>query len=134
MKFTIVILVLFFACEVATQSGQAVVPNGVWGGRGIEVTVKADRARIDYGCDSGTIDGPLRTDSRGKFSASGTHAFGSGGPSGPGDPAPKPRQAKYEGVRKGDKMELSVFLPELNRKVGPFNVERGRRPVLERCG
>ena len=110
------------------------MPAGVWGGKGIQLTVTENGAGIDYGCDSGTIDERLRTDSRGKFFARGTHAFGRGGPRHEGDPARKPRQARYEGVRTGDKLELKVLLPELNRNLGKFTLQLGQRPTLERCG
>jgi len=134
MKFAAVLLISLFACNVGTPSAQEPVPTGVWGGKGIQLTVTADGAGVDYGCDSGTIDERLQQDSHGKFSARGTHVFGSGGPRNPGDPAPKPRQARYEGVRKGGKLELTVLLPELNRNLGKFTLELGKHPTLERCG
>lgn len=134
MKFATIVVISLFASNLGTASAQGPVPTGVWGGKGIELTVTANGARIDYGCDSGTIDGRLHADSRGKFVARGTHAFGRGGPRNPGDPAPKPHQARYEGVRKGDKLELTVLLPELNRNLGKFTLHRGQRPTLERCG
>ena len=127
-------MILLFVCHLATINAQQPVRNGVWGGKGIQLTVTAKGAAIDYGCDSGTIDGRLRTDSNGKFYAHGTHVFGQGGPRGPGGAAPKPRQARYEGVRRGDKLELTVLLPELNRSVGKFNLQLGQRATLERCG
>ena len=134
MQLTTFVVMSFFACHVGTQTAQEPVPAGVWGGKGIQLTVTATGAAIDYGCDSGTIDEPLRSDPRGKFSAHGSHAFGRGGPRQPGDPAPKARQARYEGTRKGDSLQLTVTLPELNRKLGEFSVQLGQRPTLERCG
>lgn len=134
MKFATVILISLFACHVGTPRAQEPLPTGVWGGKGIQMTVTADGAAIDYGCDSGTIDGRLESDSHGKFSARGTHVFGRGGPRQPGQPGPKPREARYEGVRNGDKLELKVLLPELNRDLGKFTLKLGERPILERCG
>lgn len=135
MRFTTVLLFSFFlACNLDGPSAQEPIPAGLWGGKGIQLTVTATGAAIDYGCDSGTIDGKLRTDSQGKLSARGTHVFGQGGPRNPGDPAPKPREARYEGVRTGDKLELSVLLPELNRDLGKFTLQLSKRPTLERCG
>jgi hypothetical protein len=134
MKFATILLLSLFACNLETPSAQEPVPTGLWGGKGMQLTVTANGAEIDYGCDSGTIEGRLRTDSHGKFSVRGTHLFGSGGPRQPGQPAPKPREARYEGVRNGDKLELTVLLPELNRNLGKFTLQRGQRPTLERCG
>ena len=134
IKVILFLAMSLFACEVEKQTAQQSVPNGVWGGKGIQLTVTAKGVGIDYGCDSGTIDGPLRSDSRGRFSARGTHVFGRGGPRQPGDPAPKPREARYVGVLKGNTLELTVLLPDLNRKLGEFTVHLGHRPTLERCG
>jgi hypothetical protein len=134
MKFATVLLISLFSCNVGTPGAQEPVPTGVWGGKGIQLTVTANGAGIDYGCDSGTIEGRLQSDSRGKFVARGTHQFGRGGPRKPGEPAPKAREARYEGVRNGDKLELTVLLPELNRNLGKFTLQLGQRPTLERCG
>src|SRR5687767_12903312 len=134
MKFITILLISLYACNVGIQSAQERVPTGVWGGKGIQLTVTEDGAAIDYGCDSGTIEGRIQPDSRGKFVARGTHVFGSGGPRSSDGPAPKPREARYEGTRNGDKLELKVLLPELNRNLGKFSVQFGQTPRLERCG
>src|SRR5688572_19381216 len=134
MKFVAILLISLFACDPGTPSAQEPVPKGTWGGNGIELKVTANGAGVDYGCDSGTIEGKLEADSGGKFSARGTHVFGQGGPRNPGDPAPKPSEARYEGVRNGDKLELTVLLPELKRNLGKFTLQLGQRPTLERCG
>jgi hypothetical protein len=134
MKLATIIFISLFACSVATESAQDSVTGGVWGGKGIQLTLTDSGGTIDYGCDSGTIEGRLRTDSHGRFVARGTHVFGTGGPRSPGDAAPKSHAARYEGVRKGDRMELTVELPELKRTVGKFTLRRGQRPTLERCG
>jgi hypothetical protein len=134
MKIISVLVMSLFACQAGTQTAQEPIPTGVWGGVGIQLTVTARGAAVDYGCDSRSIDERLLADSRGKFSARGSHVFGRGGPRQPGDPAPKSRQARYEGMRKGDTLQLNVLLPDLNRKLGEFTLRMGQRPTLERCG
>jgi hypothetical protein len=134
MKIMSAIVISLFACQAGTQIAQEPVPTGVWGGVGIQLTVTVKGAAIDYGCDSGAIDEQLRADSRGKFSARGTHVFGRGGPRQPGDPHPKPHHARYEGIRNGDALQLKVLLPDLNRNLGEFTLRLGQRPTLERCG
>ena len=134
MKLAALILVWLFSCYVTPTSAQEQLRSGVWGGSGIELTVIEGEARIDYGCDSGTIDHPLRKDSRGKFFGRGTHVFGSGGPRSPGAPPPRSHRAQYEAVLDGNVLRLNVLLPELNRKLGEFILRLGERPRLERCG
>ena len=73
MRFTVVFAISIIACTLGTPSAQEPVRDGVWGGKGIQMTVTAEGAAIDYGCDSGTIEGRIQTDSKGKFHARGTH-------------------------------------------------------------
>ncbi|HKP69118.1 MAG TPA: hypothetical protein VJV05_07535 [Pyrinomonadaceae bacterium] len=135
MRLVTALMMSMLACQVGeTRMANEPVPTGVWGGKGIQLTVTEEGGLIDYGCDSGTIDQRLQTDSHGKFSAKGAHIFGRGGPRRPGDAASKPRDAQYEGVRKEDELEITVRLPELDRNVGTFTVRLGQSPTLERCG
>jgi hypothetical protein len=134
MKFAAVLFIALFQCNGGTPTLQDLVPTGTWGGKGIQLEVKEDGAKVDYGCDSGTIEGKVKTDARGNFVVHGTHVFGRGGPRNAGEPARKSHQARYEGVLNGDKMELKVRLPELDRDVGEFSLQHDRRPILERCG
>lgn len=137
MKTTIAAVVaacLSGSSGASLQDRLVPVPEGVWGGRGIQVTVRSAGGVIDYGCDSGTIEGRLAADDEGRFSATGTHAFGRGGPRKDGDPPRAPRSARYEGRLRDGEMRLRVHLPELGRTVGEFTLRLGERPVLERCG
>lgn len=127
---------LFFAlnAHLKTQSDAKAVPIGVWGGKGIRLTVTGAGATVSYDCDAGTIVEPLLTNRSGAFLARGTHTFGRGGPRGPGAPPPRRHNASYQGVLDGDMMRLTVSLPDLGRTLGEFTLELGRRAVLERCG
>ena len=129
-----VVLVAVIDASVGAQPARTPVPAGVWGGEGIQLTVTTDGAAVDYGCDSGIVSERLLSDPSGRFSALGTHAFGRGGPREPGDPPRKSHRARYDGRWNGDTLQLTVFLPDLDRKVGDFTVELGRRAALERCG
>ena len=125
-----------FACGAgtATQSASIHVPTGVWGGKGIQLTVTATGAILDYGCDTGTVGERLSSDPSGKFVAHGTHVFGVGGPRQMGDVAPKPHRARYEGTRKGEVIQLTVSLPALERKLGEFTLQLSRRAALNDAG
>lgn len=120
------------ACGGLTTPNQALSP-GLWGGVGIQMTVTATGAVIDYGCDVGTIEQPLIPDEFGKFSTAGSYSFGRGGPRQPNDPPLKAHSARYDGASDGRLLQLTVILPELSRKVGDFQLERGRPASLQRC-
>jgi len=127
---TISCLAFLAAGCIALTGPSGILSPGVWGGEGILLTVTATGATVDYGCDAGTIDEPLTP---GSFTASGTYAFGRGGPRHPDDPPLKAHAARYEGTTNGGTMQLAVTLPELSRRVGEFRLVRGRQPLLDRC-
>ena len=116
-----------------TVGGITRLSPGVWGGKGIRLTIGGGSATIQYDCDSGTIDEPLLSDRSGAFAVSGTHSFGRGGPRSATDVPVKPHAARYEGRRNGEKMQLKVLLPDLNRQLGPFELSAGETGVLELC-
>jgi len=109
------------------------VRQGVWGGDGIQMTVTATGASIDYGCDAGTVDEPLTFDLNERFSLQGTYAFGRGGPREAGDPPSKLHAARYEGTSDGRRLTLTVVLPDLARMAGEYRLEFGRQGSLDRC-
>jgi hypothetical protein len=113
---------------------QTPVPAGVWGGKGLQLTITATGASLDYGCDSGSITEPLLADASGKFAAHGLHVFGAGGPQQPGTPPRKQHKTRYEGVREGDMIRMTIVLVDLKRSVGSFTLVLGRAASLERCG
>ena len=119
---------------VGSAAEQSAVTTGNWGGDGIEITITASGARIQYDCAAGIVDEPIVVNRAGTFTARGTHAFGRGGPRNPGQPPPKRNPARYEGTLQGDVMQLKVSLPDLGRTVGEFTLKRGQRARLDRCG
>jgi hypothetical protein len=108
------------------------VQKGVWGGDHIRLDVTDDGALIEYDCAHGTIDGPLRVDAQGRFTANGTHVAERGGPVREGD-EPKPQPARYNGHLSGETMKLTVTLPASNQEVGTFTLVRGKQPRLTKC-
>src|SRR2546423_15128871 len=67
---------------VAQAKRGKTVPSGGWGGTHIQLTVTNGSASIEYDCATGTIDGPLKVESRGRFDWRGKHVGEHGGPVG----------------------------------------------------
>jgi hypothetical protein len=120
-------------CSGRVTGPSTVLAPGVWGGDGILMAVTAQGATIDYGCDTGTIDEPVVFDQSGRFSARGSYSFGRGGPIEPGEPPARVHPARYDGTASGKRVQLTVVLPELTRRVGDFTLELGGEPLLDRC-
>ena len=88
--------------------------------------------QLDYDCAAGTIDQPLLADSNGRFSASGTHTPGHGGPDRINH-VPTAFPARYSGNVKGDTMTLAVDVPALGTRIGPYMLRRDTEPTVMRC-
>lgn len=139
-KKTLGLIVL--ACFCMTAAGgplsfgrgavQRAVSAGKWGGEQIEMVVGRGGTRIEYDCGGGTIDGPLRPDRAGRFSAKGTLVVGHGGPARI-DEQPDSRPARYTGRVTGKTMTLTVTLAGTGESVGTFTLRHGRDGRLRRC-
>jgi hypothetical protein len=132
LQLLALLAVLSSACSKVSGPSDT-IPQGIWGGVGIQMIVTAAGASIDYGCDAGTVDQPLSVSLNERFSLQGTYSFGRGGPRQVGDPPSKPQPARYEGTSDGKQLTLSVFLPDLARSAGDYRLEFGRQGSLDRC-
>jgi hypothetical protein len=104
---------------------------GTWGGPHIRIEVTGNAATIEYDCAHGTIKGPLRVDSRGRFALNGTYVREHGGPVRPQDlQAGQP--ARYSGWTDGKKMTLTVW-SDTKETVGTFTLVRGEAGHVWKC-
>jgi hypothetical protein len=133
LKLVFLLLILqtaFLAIEGKPRKMQN-IPTGTWGGQHIKIDVQNGSATVEYDCAIGTIAGPLKLDSKGKFSLSGTHAT-EGGPTridGPG----KGQPARFTGWTDGKKMTLTVTLGDSKEPIGTFELEHGNPGRLRKC-
>lgn len=104
--------------------------DGSWGGRGIGLVIENGAWRLDYDCASGTI-AAIAVAADGRFTASGTHVPGQGGPERVGEVRPSFR-ATYSGVVRGGRMTLGAAVDN-GTALGPFTLVRGAEPLLLRC-
>ena len=104
--------------------------DGQWGGRGIGLLIESGAGRLDYDCASGTIEAIVAT-ADGRFTATGRHVPGQGGPERLGEPRPSYR-AFYSGAVRGGRMTLGAKVDN-GAQLGPFTLVRGAEPLLLRC-
>ena len=108
------------------------IANGQWGGPHIQMQVANGSATIEYDCANGTISGPLRVDSRGRFSLLGKHVREHGGPIRMGeDRSGVP--ARYTGWTDGKTLKLTVTLVNNKTKLGTFELTRGSAGRVFKC-
>jgi hypothetical protein len=109
-----------------------VIAPGPWGGSHVSMQVTSAGARLEYDCAEGAIEEPLRPNADGRFTATGSHTPGRGGPIRIGEVLPSFR-ARYDGQVEGERMSLLVTLTETGVELGSFQLQRGNAGVLLRC-
>ena len=129
---TVALAVSLAAGGCSITSPTPVVALGPWGGSHLSMDVTSTGARLEYDCADGVIEEPLRPDADGRFTATGVHTPGHGGPVRAGDVLPALR-ARYEGRIYGERMTLLVTLTETGVVLGSFELQRGSSGRLVRC-
>lgn len=86
---------------------------------------------LDYDCAAGTIEGPLRPNEDGRFSAVGTHTPRRGGPETEEQVLPSYR-VEYAGQVRGKLMSLHARVAN-GVVLGPFLLRNGTEPTIVRC-
>ena len=125
------VLILAVSIGACANIPTAAVPvTGQWGGPHIGLTLDASGGRIEYDCAAGTID-PIIPIAGGRFTATGTHTPGWGGPAIEGQVLPT-YAAQFSGTVRGDRMTLQGRV-ENGVALGPFSLRRGAEPGIFRC-
>ena len=118
-------------CGTCTNPTPVIAP-GPWGGSHVRMDVTSAGARLEYDCAEGVIEEPLRPDAEGRFTATGIHTPGHGGPIRVGEILPAFR-ARYDGRVDGEQMSLLVTLTETGAMLGTFELRHGSSGLLTRC-
>jgi hypothetical protein len=110
------------------------VPEGIWAGEQLVLTVTAVGATAEFECAAGVVTEPLRLDPRGRFDVPGIYANQPGGPVPTTGPSPPALSARYRGqLKDAHHLVLTVALTESGKTEGPFELELGGDQSLERC-
>lgn len=125
-------LLAMIAASCATPASSDRSLAGNWGGQHVGLVMGEANGRLDYDCAAGTIDGPMTADAAGRFAAPGTHTPGQGGPDRIGFTPPS-YPARFSGNARGDTMTLTIDVPDLNVRIGPYTLRRDAEPMLLRC-
>ena len=123
------------ASSVARPKRLKYIPDGTWGTQHMRIRVENGAATIDYDCAHGTISGPMKVDSRGRFSLVGKHVREHVGPTRPGqDENTGGRPARYTGWTDGRKMTLTVTMEDGSKEtVGKYELTLGQSGRVWKC-
>lgn len=129
----LVSLIMLIASSASSRPRKMYRLNpGSWGGPNIRIDLGKSSATIEYACASGTIDGPLSIDGKGRFAWRGTFNQEHGGPARIDEKANE-RPAVYSGWIKGDTMTLTVKLADTNEVLETFALKRGSTGRVFKC-
>jgi len=117
---------------IAQAKKPRTIANGSWGGQHIQLTVANGSATIEYDCANGSIEGPLKIDSRGRFELRGRHTREHGGPV-RSDEQSQGESVKYTGWTDGKKMTLTVTLENSKTVIGTYQLTRGAAGKVFKC-
>ena len=124
--------VLFGVVGLVQAKKPRTVANGNWGGQHIQMSVTNGSAEIEYDCAKGTITGPLKIDTRGRFELRGNHHVEHGGPV-RNDEQQQGEPAKYTGWTDGKKMTLTITLVNSKTEIGTFELTHGSEGRIFKC-
>lgn len=117
---------------MGSSRGTKLVQKGKWGGDHISLSIEKKGTRLEYDCAHGTIDQPMKVDSKGRFDVTGTHVSEGGGPITRGE-KPDRHPARYRGQVTGDRMVITVTLTDTKQTAGTFTLVYGQSPNLFKC-
>jgi hypothetical protein len=125
-------VLLLAALAGCLEANAPALVTGDWGGQHLGLIATAMGAELEYDCATGKIAGPIRPDGAGRFSVTGEHYPGHGGPIRVDEEQVK-RPARYDGVVRGATMTLTVTLTDSNEALGFFTLVYGRSPFVFKC-
>src|ERR1041384_5863473 len=109
-------LSLLAALAGCLEANAADTVTGDWGGQHLGLVASLDGATLEYDCAPGPRAARARPDAMGRFSVSGEHYPGHGGPVRVDEELVR-RPARYDGVVRGTTMDLTVTLTDSNTVV-----------------
>jgi hypothetical protein len=106
--------------------------DGQWGGNQIMLDMNPYGGKVELGCGSGTITGPLKLAKDGSFTARGTYEAYHGGPERVEERPKVTAQARYRGQIK-DGMMMLFITPAGAKNADHYMLQKGVRKKLIRC-
>ncbi len=108
------------------------LPEGVYGGQHLAITVGTDKMYIEFDCAHATFDGPFPV-VNGRFEAKGTFTRETGVQMDP-DLMPQGEPAVINGTVSGDTLTITIIVNgDKARPIGPFIATKNQKPSIFKC-
>ncbi len=103
---------------------------GEWGGEGVAAVIETGSASFEFDCAHASVPGGITFDESGSFEVTGIWVP-EGGPV-PEEPREE-LEAVFRGRIGGTSMNLEVDIIPRDVTAGPYELRRGRTPLLRKC-
>lgn len=114
-----------------SPEGARTLGAGTWGGDHAEMRSRSDGTTFEFDCAVGSVKTALAVAEDGSFEWQGTYVTERGNPNVQGEIDARP--ATYSGTVAGNTMTLTVDVPSLDIREGPFTLKEGARGFLRKC-
>jgi hypothetical protein len=130
----ITIVTQLASAQGSPQSSAKPIPEGVWGGDHLALTIRSDGADLEFDCAVGHIRTPLTVNGKGEFRVKGSYQVERPAPMRADTPvnADEGNEIVYRGKLSGNALEITVTLPGETRP-SVFHLVRDREPTLMKC-
>jgi len=119
-------------CAGRTPTGaDESVPQGIWGGDHVSLTVDTRTAAVEFDCAHGTLSVPIPLDG-GRFDVTGVFVLERGGPIHLNEDLPR-LPARFSGFVDGRDMRLRVTLADTGQEIGTYTLKLGASGRLIKC-
>lgn len=123
------IAALLTVTALVADSPRVVV--GDWGGEHVRLSVREERASVDFDCAYGTIEQRIALDQDGRFDIEGDFVREHGGPVRK-DEVEEHQRVRYEGSVEERAMTLTVVFAD-GQSMGPFQLAQGSVGRVVKC-
>ncbi len=126
------VFVLLFSTSSFCQEDNSRGAPEVWGGDHVSMVMSSQSTTFEFDCAQGVVMSPIKPESDGDFTVTGTYTPQRGGPVRK-DAAPADLPATYKGTIHGDTMTVEVLLEKKDQQPPPLTLKRGQTGRVTKC-
>jgi hypothetical protein len=132
LKAALPAIVLLSSVASFSQEDNSRGAPEVWGGDHVSMVMSSQSTTFEFDCAQGVVMSPIKAESDGDFTVTGTYTPQRGGPIKKDSP-PADLPATYKGTIHGDTMTVEVLLENKSQQPPPLTLKRGQTGRVTKC-
>lgn len=126
------VAVFLFSISSYCQEDNSRGAPEVWGGDHVSMVMSSQSTTFEFDCAQGVVMSPIKPESDGDFTVTGTYTPQRGGPVKKDSPPPD-LPATYKGTIHGDTMTVEVLLENKDQQPPRLTLRRGQTGRVTKC-